>query len=288
MRVPLAENYKPAANLAIQLCHTRSCNNHPIEPPTCSRNYNLFTKELIHWSKLTDHLFIYEYYNKGAWGHFPYCQTHVLREDIPYYHKLGVESFYTQAARDNWPSCGLNHYLAAKLTWNVDYDVDLLLSDFYQKFYAESAEPMRDYYQLLENAFKNTSCISHLGFELCTFTLFRVFTPEVMVELNSAITEAELIAKSQIVKQRVALIRARLDLTEKFLNYVRVIRRPFKDVDLTDWRAVASAFRLAKTLGKPMSDELIEFCEINEIPVSLKILKAHENKKYIIDFETAS
>jgi hypothetical protein len=79
-----------------------------------------------------------------------------------------------------------------------------------------------------------------------------------------------------------------LDLTEKFLNYVRVIRRPFKDVDLTDWRAVASAFRLAKTLGKPMSDELIEFCEINEIPVSLKILKAHENKKYIIDFETAS
>jgi hypothetical protein len=283
VRVPLAQGYKPAPNLAVQVCHTYSCNNHPIEPPTCSRNHDLFTKELIHWSKLTDHLFIYEYYNKGAWGRFPYCQTHVIRKDIPYYHQLGAEGFYTQSAKGNWPSCGLNHYIAAKLLWNVDYDVDILLADFYEKFYVESAESMRDYYQSLENAFKESNCcIAPYGAEWVTYAAFKVFTPEVMVDLDAAVTQAELTAKSEIVKKRISLIRARLDLTKKFLHYMRVIRRPFKNIVLSDEQAVDEAYKIAVALGEPLSDEMIEFCKINNISIFERAIAAHKTIEFII------
>ena len=103
-----------------------------------------FRRELEHWARIANHLFIYEYYNKGAWGGLPYHQVHLIRHDIPYYHRLGAEGFYTQPAGDRWPACGLNHYVAAKLTWDVDLDVDRLLEDFYEKFYAGNSLVVRN------------------------------------------------------------------------------------------------------------------------------------------------
>ena len=147
LRVPLDADYRPEPNLAVQVCHTYSCNSHPIASETCPGNAKYFRKELEHWAKITGHLFIYEYYNKGAWGGLPYYQVHLIRDDIPYYQSLGAEGFYTQPAGARWPACGLNHYVAAKLTWDVDLDVDRLLDDFYEKFYAEAAA--------------NPSCVDH-------------------------------------------------------------------------------------------------------------------------------
>jgi len=69
----------------------------------------------------------------------------VIREDIPYYHKIGVEGFFAQAAGKDWPACDLNHYIAAKLLWNHELSVDFLLDDFYRKFYHSAAEPMGRY-----------------------------------------------------------------------------------------------------------------------------------------------
>ena len=242
LRVPQDPNYEHAPNLGIQACHIRACNNHRSAPPTCFRNTDMWAQELLNWSELTDHLFIYEYYRKGAWGNLPYSQIHVIREDIPFYHKIGVKGFYTQRASSYWPAYGLNHYIASKLLWNVELDVDLLLTDFYEKFYGNASEYMRNYYERLERAFREAhACLSPFHYEPAWLAVDHFFTPEVVADLDAAVTAAESVAQDPVVSERIAFVRARVDLVKKYMNYLSVIRTPFEGVDFDDDDALAAA-----------------------------------------------
>ena len=283
MRVPLDRDYRPAPNLAIQACHTYSCNNHRIAAPTCERNRKLFGAELEHWAKLTKHLFIYEYYNKGAWGGLPYHQVHVIRQDMPYYHKLGAEGFYTQPAGRRWSAVGLNHYIAMKLAWDVDLDVDRLMEDFYAKFYGEAAAPMRQYWRTLERAFVEADvCLSPFGLEWVTLTATDFFTPKVLAALDQAVGQAERAVRTRPVRKRVAMARAMVDFTRKAMAYLHAIRSPFKGVDLKDAEAVRAAHKRVIALGEPLSAELRRFCKKNRIPAYDRLIAAHRSVRFIV------
>jgi hypothetical protein len=285
IRVPKDPNFTVASNIGVEVCHTYSCNNHRIGLPSCQRNRTMFTEELLHWSELTDHLFIYEYYNKGAWGNLPWWQIHVIRHDIPYFQSIGVEGFYTQRAGTRWPCCGLNHYIAAKLIWNSELDVDLLLEDFYEKFYGNASPAMKNYYERLDRAFREAHvCLSPFGLEWTTFAARHIFTPEVVSDLETAVTDAETIAQSEstLIQQRVALIRTRVELTKQFMNYLEVIRSPFDGVDLSDSNAVDTAYQQAVALGEPLSGDMLDYCALNDISPYVRNLTAHENINYIV------
>ncbi len=284
LRVPLDPDYRPEPNLAIQVCHTYSCNSHPVQSRRCVGNTKYFRGELEHWARIAKHLFIYEYYNKGAWGGLPYYQVHLIRQDMPYYHRLGVEGFYTQPAGREWSACGLNHYVAAKLAWDVHLDVDKLLEDFYEKFYAEAAEPMRAYWQRLERAFASyDECLSPFGRKWTTLVAPDIFTPETLAALDDAVRRAEQAARSDVVKKRVHLVRVRLEFTKKAMNYLATIRSPFEGVDLNDPVAVKRAHRKAIRLGEPLSAQLKQFCREHHLRVYDRLIDVHHNVNRIVE-----
>jgi hypothetical protein len=284
LRVPLDPDYRPEPNLAIQVCHTYSCNSHPVAEETCRGNTKYFRKELEHWAKISHHLFIYEYYNKGVWGGLPYDQVHVIRDDIPYYHRLGAEGFYTQPAGRRWPACGLNHYVAAKLVWDVDLDVDRLLEDFCEKFYAEAADPMRAYWRTLERAFAEyTECLSPFGRRWTTLVAPEIFTPKTMAALDDAVARAEKEARSDVVQQRVRMIRARVDFTKRTMDYLATIQAPFEGIDLNDEEAVARAHRKAKELGEPLSAALKRFCRKNRVEARPRLIDVHNRLRFLVE-----
>ncbi len=284
LRVPLDPEYRPEPNLAVQVCHTYSCNSHPIASETCRGNRRYFRAELEHWAKIARHLFIYEYYNKGAWGGLPYHQVHLIRHDVPYYHGLGAEGFYTQPAGRRWPACGLNHYVAAKLTWDVDLDVDRLLDDFYEKFYAEAADPMRAYWETLEGAFAGyEKCLSPFGRRWTTLAAPEIFTPTTVAALDEAVRRAEEAARSDAVRERVRLIRARVDLTKRAMAYLAAIRAPFEGVDLHDDAAVARAHQEAIARGDPLSADLERFCRQSGVAAYPRLIDVHRRLPFIID-----
>lgn len=284
LRVPLDPGYRPESNLAIQVCHTYSCNSHPIASKTCRGNTKYFRKELEHWAEISDHLFIYEYYNKGVWGGLPYYQVHLIREDMPYFHRLGVESFYTQAAGARWPVCGLNHYVAAKLAWDIDLDVDRLLEDYNEKFYAEAADPMCDYWQTLERAFAGyDECLSPFGRKWTTLVAPDIFTPQTLVALDDAVSRAERVARSEVTKKRVRMIRDKVEFTKRTMDYLAAIRSPFDGVDLNDAEAVTRAHRKAIELGEPLSAELKEFCRENHLEAFPRLIEVHDRLPFIVD-----
>lgn len=283
VRVPTDPNYRPEPNLAIQACHTYACNNHRIAPPTCARNQEYFTKELERWASITDHLFIYEYYNKGAWGGLPYPQIHVIREDIPYFKSLGVEGFYTQAAGKRFPVLGLNHYISAKLTWDSELDVRRLLEDFYARFYQEAAEPMGRYWDRLERAFAaNPECLSPYGYKWVSLAATDFFTVGVLADCEAAIAEAERLAETEAVKQRVHLCRVTLDFTRKVMDYLKAVRAPFEGIDVHDEEAVKAAHARAIEVGDPLSEELVAYCKANDVPVFDRLVRAHKTLRFVM------
>ena len=284
LRVPMTEGYRPEPNLAIQVCHTYSCNSHPIASETCSGNTKYFRKELEHWAKISNHLFIYEYYNKGMWGGLPYHQVHLIRQDIPYLHSLGTESFFTRPAGNRWPACGLNHYIAAKLAWDVDLDVDRLMDDFCEKFYGEAAGPMRTYWQTLEDAFAGyDECLSPYGRKWSTLVVPEIFTPRILTALDAAVAEAELTAGNGPAKHRVQLVRARLDFTKKTMEYLAAVQAPFRGIDLANAKAVDAAHKKAATLGEPLSEELKAFARKNNIEAFPRLVEAHKTLRFLVD-----
>jgi uncharacterized protein DUF4838/glycosyl hydrolase family 67 len=284
LRVPLADGYRPQPNLGIQVCHTYSCNSHPIASETCPGNTKYFRRELEHWARISNHLFIYEYYNKGVWGGLPYYLVHLIREDMPYYHGLGAEAFFTQPAGKRWPACGLNHYIAAKLAWDVELDVDRLMDDFCEKFYGEAAEPMRTYWQTLEDAFAGyDECLSPYGRKWTTLVIPEIFTPRTLSALDAAVTEAEHTAGDDLTRRRVRLIRARLDFTKRTMEYLAAVQAPFKGIDLGNAKAVAAAHKKAIKLGEPLSEELKIFARKNGIETFPRLVEAHKTLRFLVD-----
>jgi hypothetical protein len=283
LRVPNDPHYRPEPNLAIQVCHTYSCNNHPVNSERCSFNTKFFRNELEHWAKLTKHLFIYEYYNKGVWGNLPYDQIHVIREDIPYYYKIGVEGFYTQPPRDRWPSTGLNHYIASKLLWNVNLDVDSLIKDFCKKFYEEAASPMKDYYNILEKAFiQYDDHISPFGYQWTTVVAHKLYTDEVLNQLDESIERAEKMAQSVKVKKRINFIRIRLNYTQMVVDYIKAIRKPFLGINLDDEQVLMEAHQQAEKMGEPITQKIREYALKNGIQPEDRIIAAHMKLRFII------
>ncbi|MCD6360683.1 MAG: DUF4838 domain-containing protein, partial [Armatimonadetes bacterium] len=105
---------------------------------------------------------------------------------------------------------GLNYYLAAKLVWNPDLNPDELLDDYFDKFYGVASAPMRRYFDTLERAMTDWNGCSSYGLHGTAHAPMapKVYTPEVMGELQAALAEAEGISNTdRIAGRRVMLAR---------------------------------------------------------------------------------
>ncbi len=173
-----------------------------------------FAKVVKQWVSLGD-VMIYEYYTLGAWGATKtlWPMVHNMRHDIPWYRDLGVKGFYTQCVQARWYRCPLNHYIAAKLVWNADLDVDWLIDDFCEKFFNEAAEPMKRYLLGIEEVFADSGqCISsYLPAGTPEVLKSKLFNNATCDRLRGDLSEAARQAKTDTIRARIAAIRRGLE-----------------------------------------------------------------------------
>jgi hypothetical protein len=239
-RPPLDPEYKPEDNQIIQLCHLYFCHNHPLGSNMCKAGETYepkdeylpnqeFEKILDQWLKLSKHVYIYEYYSVGgmARANLPWPMIHTMRTDIPYYRSKGVEGFYTQQSDDLFFRLGLNFYVAAKLCWNADLNVDALLNDYFEKFYGPSASPMKDFYMAGEKSMQDWNGCSSYGLQGVNPRMgIKIFTPELLVKMQNSVVEAERLSKgNKIFARRVAMARRIYDETDKSVNDLMSVAR---------------------------------------------------------------
>jgi hypothetical protein len=224
---PDVPGFQVDPNLMIQIAHCYCCHNHPIGSGGCTVGTTYgpqsdfmpnerFVDVVKQWRAVTGNLFVYEYYALAAWGQAKslWPMVHAMRHDIPWYRDQGFKGFFTQYVQTPWPRAPLNHYIAAKLAWNADLDVDWLIEDFCRGFFAESAGPMKLYLLGIEQAFaRNNSCLSTAFNSRKPPARFaaEIFDRQTRDRLRAHLDEAARRAGDALVRRRIALVRSAFD-----------------------------------------------------------------------------
>lgn len=109
------------------------------------------------WVTQNRPMHIWNYYNfpemwtlAGKWRCFPGFSAHMLAEEIKMYHHDRVRGVFL---------CGIgeqvDYYLTMKLYDDPTLNVDELLNEFFTSYFGAAAEPMANFYSLIETTYSN-------------------------------------------------------------------------------------------------------------------------------------
>ena len=137
---------RPRSNVFIRLCDIECCFLHPIEK---SSENQAFTSDLKEWSRLTDHVFIFDYITGFLQYTSPYPNFSVLSPNLQTFashHVAGVmETGQYESDGGEWAE--LKQWISAKLLWNPHQDVDALARQFIGDYYGQAAPFVLRYYR---------------------------------------------------------------------------------------------------------------------------------------------
>ncbi|MFW6156222.1 MAG: DUF4838 domain-containing protein, partial [Armatimonadota bacterium] len=222
---PLDESLQMPPNTTGQLCHGW-CHNHTIDDPDCEINAD-FKRSLEGWGEIYPSLCLYEYYYKVAALELPFPIVHSMRHDIPWLRDQGLFGIYTQYAQ-NWWTIGLNYYVASKLVWDGDLDVEALLADYYEKMYAGAAEPMGEYHEAYEQAAVEADV--HLSCDYAQLPL--IFSDDLIATQRERLDRAMQMAETDSVRERVAkqrIVLGYVDVAMAYMDEVIATARQYAD-----------------------------------------------------------
>ena len=199
--IPKIENFKLNDNVVLELC--LQCDLDHIDAWK-----NQTVSLLDDWSGKASRKAIYEYFIWRGNANLPRELYSVIPDSIRRYHANGAVIFRTQASSD-FTCSGLDYYLASKLLWNVQTDTDALLADYMTRSFGAAAPPMKRYHQLLDDRWKEAS--QTLGPDYYTGSPvyhLQMFSPKVVKEIDSQLTEAEELADSYKARARIERYRS--------------------------------------------------------------------------------
>ena len=213
-RIPPENLNIKAPNYSIVEITHGSGHDQPIESGSCNDGYR---QAIDGWKKKFASFSVYEYYWKLAANELPYPIVHSIRKDIPYFHKKGCFGLYTQYSSKNVGTLGLNYYVAAKLLWNVNADVDKILDDFYHKFYGPAWEPMKGYYETLEKAVID----SNVHLPAAYHELPLIFNKKILAECELYLSQAKAAVQgNEIFAGRTNMTKVSLAYVKLAMNYL--------------------------------------------------------------------
>ncbi len=118
------------------------------------RGHYTFDELMAIWPKHCRNLGFYEYFSVWLWDFdMPPggrgADVKRIRERVRQYAALGATSVDCESG-NNWGLHGRGYYVANRLMWNPDTDVEALLADFYQQAFGPAAAVMQRYYERLD------------------------------------------------------------------------------------------------------------------------------------------
>ena len=160
---------------------------------------------------------VYDYFY-GVPFFCPRPTLYAVKETIPFEYRAGVRAFYAEAYT-NWALDGPKPWLTAQLLWSPEKNPDELLATYYREFWAEAAAPMRRFFELCDEAWRQQPgpplWLRYYQDEDQSY----VYTPAQRAGLREQLVLAERAAVTDAVRARVAFTRAAFALTEAFAEF---------------------------------------------------------------------
>jgi hypothetical protein len=95
-------------------------------------------------------LSLYTYYRKYAWRSLPILLPALIADELRHFHGLGVAGVSSYSEPADWWTYELQHYLLAKMSFDVATSLDGLLRDYFEHRYGPAAGEIAEIVRLLE------------------------------------------------------------------------------------------------------------------------------------------
>jgi len=212
MRPPV--KYKPDPRIMPAYAPIALCRIHGPNNPICpEKSYS--AKLVEEWCKQVPVLFDRGYWFNLADPGFPFIMVSRMREQIPLWHKLGIKGWRVESII-HWASDLPSHYIACKLMWNHEADVDALLADFHEKFFGPAAKPMANYTQLIDHRLRDADF--HTG---CSFDMPHIYDKPHRDKMRRALEQAEAATKgNETYAARVQIRRDSFEYLDAFVQMI--------------------------------------------------------------------
>ncbi len=148
---------KPRENVVVRLC-TIECS---FSEPLGEGDQNKALREDIEaWSKIADHLFVWDYVTNFVSYMLPHPNLHILADNIRFFIDNNTIGLFEQG--DIYCDAGdfvrMRNWVISRLMWNPDLDENELIDEFLTGYYGENAAPyLRQYWDLLTNQAKESN-----------------------------------------------------------------------------------------------------------------------------------
>ena len=193
------------------------------------------------WLEVTNgNLYRYDYYTFGWF--VPRYYPHRLAADIRRMRDMGVKGIYAED-RPLWPTIGPSFYVAAKLWWNPDRDVDELINEFHATLFGPAAESMGRFWARHEELWlkeRPGKWFEGLG---DMNTLASMFSPQDLAYLDEQLAEAHRRAGADdLIHKRIRFFERGWQFAEHYIREYHLIKR------LQTAKSPETAAELAKQL----------------------------------------
>jgi len=144
------------------------------------------------WGLRSKNLGVYEYYSVWMWSHDSLLNGYVngvrsqqkhIRDELVGRNVVSMSAESTSS----WGSLGRGYYVANKLMWNPNLDLDALLADFYSKAFGPAAPAMQKYFETYDpdnGPLMSASLLGQLFREINNATFAAKDRPDVMARLD--------------------------------------------------------------------------------------------------------
>lgn len=128
---------------------------------------NATYKELLmKWNVLTENITLYLYQTNFRYYLVPYNTFNSMQPIYDFCASTGCKGLYDQGQMDNQVCTGftyLREYLASKILWDSNCDVEHYTDKFFENFYRTANVPMRTYYDELRSLFVYNENFKNMG-----------------------------------------------------------------------------------------------------------------------------
>ena len=173
------------------------------------------------WAKKHNKFIAREYLAVYGFMGVAHVQPRIIAEDIRTVQSLGYLGYYWEACAD-FAVNHLNAYVAARLLWDPEQDLDALLADYYVKAYGPAAPAMRAFFERMERAFEKRP-VEHVSW--ATGHMPHWYDAKVLAEGERLLKAAEAKADTDAVRRRIAYVRVGFDYTHELFRFFWVCRK---------------------------------------------------------------
>lgn len=157
-------------------------------------------------------------YLYGAPFFVPRPTLWAVTEPIPYAWEQGARAYYAEMT-PNWALDGPKSWLSAQLLWDPKLNPQTLLDEYYTRFWQEAAGPMRAFYELCDEQWKNQPRPLRWVKYLKDEDQRRLFPPEVRQRLRGLLQDAAAAAETNVVRERVRFVSEAFKVSEAFCEH---------------------------------------------------------------------